>query len=104
MYQNLREVGSRSQTLGERRLDTPWVIGQQGNIDGEYWHGDIAAIIVYNRELTPVERQHVTRMLMDRFDIQSDQAEERLSPDPETLAWASLCVVLFNSNEFLYVD
>jgi hypothetical protein len=104
VHQNLRETASRSQPLGERRLDTPWVIGQQGNIDGEYWHGDIAAVIVYDRELTPLEREHVTRTLMDRFAIQADQAEVPPPPTPETLAWASLCVVLFNSNEFLYVD
>jgi hypothetical protein len=104
VHQNLREIASRSQPLGERRLDTPWVIGQQGNIDGEYWHGDIAAVIVYDRELTSIEREHVTRMLMDRFAIPSDQEQDASLPDPETLAWASLCVVLFNTNEFLYVD
>jgi hypothetical protein len=44
-------------------------------------------------------------MLMDRFAIPLDQTEgEAPPPEPEALAWASLCVVLFNSNEFLYVD
>ena len=81
------------------------MIGQQGNINGEYWNGDIAELLVYDRALSTTERQKVWSVLLDRYQLstfvrQAPSAE----PSPELLALASLCHVLLNSNEFIYVD
>ncbi|MCA8992568.1 MAG: PSD1 domain-containing protein [Planctomycetaceae bacterium] len=107
VFQNLAQIGARSTSLSARKLDTPWVIGQQGNIQGEYWHGHIAALKVYNRPLNDAERTAVCADLMQRYQISDAipyQENEVAARSPEVLAWASLCVVLFNSNEFIYVD
>jgi hypothetical protein len=106
VWQNLVEISRRDQPLGDRRIDTPWVIGQQGNIDGEYWTGDIASILVFNRALSHGERSRVAAALMKHYGISSaiPATPTREPIDANAAAWASLCVVLFNSNEFLYVD
>jgi hypothetical protein len=49
------------------------------------------------------------RLALEHVDRQRRRFEQTLTADshvtnPDTLAWASLCLVLFNSNEFLYVD
>jgi hypothetical protein len=84
------------------------VIGQQGNINGEFWHGDIAEVIVYDRALAGDELQDVWNYLRARYDLQPVENTSSISPtvsdDPEYLALVSLCHVLLNSNEFLYVD
>ena len=53
VYQQKRVVIEQPNPIPARRLDTPWVIGQQGNINGEYWKGDIARLIVFNEQLSP---------------------------------------------------
>jgi hypothetical protein len=104
VFQQNRLVTSSSTRLPSRRLDTPWVIGQQGNIDGEYWIGDLAFLMVVNRQLTPEEIQSVQSTLIRRFKLPVSEVEEPTAPNPEQLALASLCLVLFNSNEFAFVD
>jgi hypothetical protein len=49
--------------------------------------------------------EHVERQRI-RFEqaLATNVPGDFLSADPESLAWVSLCLVLFNSNEFLYVD
>ncbi|MFP6667024.1 MAG: DUF1553 domain-containing protein, partial [Pirellulales bacterium] len=101
VYQNSTELANRGASLAQRNLKTNWVVGQQGNINGEYWHGDIAEILVYDRELTKVERPLVWGYLMNRYGIQSPAP---ITPDLDLFALASLCHVLLNSNEFLYID
>ena len=104
VFQQATELRSQN-TLPSRKLDTPWVIGQQGNINGEYWHGDIAEILVYDRGLTVDERRQVWSVLLDRYGLPSYLDKVEATPvDPELLALASLCHVLLNSNEFIYVD
>ncbi|QEG39297.1 DUF1553 domain-containing protein [Roseimaritima ulvae] len=113
VFQNGRLLKS-APTLARRRLDTPWVIGQQGNIDGEYWKGDIAEIRVYNRALSDEERQTVELELAKYYDLPRPtlvKAKPKPKPNPmqeplspQRLALASLCHVLMNSNEFLFVD
>jgi hypothetical protein len=98
VYRNADRLGAKGQPLATRTLDTPYVVGQQGDITGEYWHGDIAELIVYNRALAESERIAVWNYLFDRYGI------ERVTVDPEHLALASLCHVLLNANEFVYVD
>ena len=102
VHQNGRLLGEHS-PLTDRRIDTPWVIGQQGNINGEYWHGDLACLLIYDRQLSAEELRLTSEWLLNRYQIPSEVSEDN-PQDPETLAWASLAVVLFNTNEFLYVD
>jgi len=108
VFQSATELESLGSRLPKRRLDTPWVIGQQGNIDGEYWHGLIAEILVYDRALIDKERQQVWSHLLDRYQLPSfvkvPTEPEPEAASPSTLALASLCHVLLNSNEFIYVD
>jgi hypothetical protein len=103
-FQQNRAVHEQPHALPPRRLDTPWVIGQQGNIDGEYWKGDIATLIMFDRQLSAAERTTVQRSLMHRFGLPSFDAPAEVRLTPQQLAVASLCLVLFNSNEFAYVD
>ena len=108
VFQSATELANRGSRLPNRRLDTPWVIGQQGNIDGEYWNGLIAEIVVYDRALTEEERCQVWSHLLERYQLPSfvdvpAEPESETEP-PATLALASLCHVLLNSNEFIYVD
>ena len=89
-----------SASLAKRDLNGPYVVGTQGNFGTEYWQGDIAEIIIYDRALSIDELQHVWGYLSRKYTIglESDQAT------PERLAFASLCHVLMNLNEFLYID
>ncbi|MGZ0165111.1 MAG: DUF1553 domain-containing protein [Planctomycetales bacterium] len=105
VFQNATMTGRSESALPNRKLDTSWVIGQQGNINGEYWNGDIAELLVYDRALSTTERRQVWSVLLDRYQLptfvrQATSAES----SPELLALASLCHVLLNSNEFIYVD
>jgi hypothetical protein len=90
--------------LPERRLDTSWVLGQQGNINGEFWKGGIAEIRVFNRALSDVERHTVELALAEHYGLSLSPLEKTGSTSPTILALASLCHALMNSNEFLFVD
>ena len=103
VFQNGRLLKS-APVLAPRRLDTPWIIGQQGNINGEFWKGGIAEIRVYNRDLTDQERQSVEAELAGRYEVSLSPIENRPRLSPEIQALASLCHALMNSNEFLFVD
>jgi hypothetical protein len=100
VWQNGRELARRSTNISPRNLETAWVVGQQGNIQGEYWKGELAELIVFDRELTDAEREAVGRYLLSRYDIPAEEPP----PEPVDLGLASLCHVLLNTNEFLYVD
>lgn len=102
VFQNGKLLNSGS-SLGNRRLDTPWVIGQQGNINGEFWNGGIAEIRVYDRALSGPERHQVEKQVASRYHI-ALEIDNPLEPSAMDLALASLCQVLMNSNEFLYID
>ncbi len=104
VFQQNRIVTKSASRLPERRLDTPWVIGQQGNIDGEYWAGDVAFLMVINRELSDTERTSVQNALIKRFQLASFNESVRKALSADELAVASLCLVLFNSNEFAFID
>lgn len=105
VFQQQKKLNSLSQPFSDRRFDTAWVIGQQGNIGGEYWNGLLAEILVYDRELSPDERVQVTRHLTDRYALEHlPDDSKKNSASPETLAFASLALVLLNSNEFFYID
>jgi hypothetical protein len=108
VYQNGGVLARRETPLAPRNLETAYVVGTQGNINGEFWHGDIAELVVFNRALDELEHRQVTRYLAERYGIDFASpatAEELAIPlSPELLALASLCHVLLNTNEFLYVD
>jgi len=97
-YQN-REVMASASQLSERDLSAPYVIGTQGDFGNEYWQGDLAEILVYDRALTEDELNQVWSYFRARYDI-----DRRQPANPRMLALASLCHVLINSNEFVYVD
>ena len=98
--QNGQRLAS-SNTLPPRRLSPPYTIGTQGTINGEYWQGDIAELIVLNRALTNEEQFRIWNYLSKRYGF--DTKSQRIK-DPTHLALASLCHVLLNANEFIYLD
>ena len=104
VYHNGRALKSRPSPLYTRKLDTPWVIGQQGNINGEFWQGGIAEIRVYNGALDVGERRAIELELARRYRIKLSETGEDKKRTPEFLALASLCHVLLNSNEFIFID
>jgi hypothetical protein len=97
VYQDRREAARRATPLPLRNLATPYVLGQQGNINGEFWKGDIAELMVYDRALSEEELSQVWDYLSKRYGIAA--RPRRAEP-----GLASLCRVLLNSNEFIYID
>lgn len=91
---------AESPPLNDRIVAGPWVIGTQGNINGEFWRGDISEILVYDRGLTEPELRNILGYLSNKYGI---QLRADLS-SPDRLALASLCHVLINTNEFIYID
>lgn len=100
VYQDRATLAERPAPLPGRKLDTAYVIGQQGNIDGEYWQGEIAELLVYDRPLSREELNGVWDYLAARYRV----AQRPEPPVPADQALASLCHVLLNTNEFLFVD
>ena len=103
VFQNGRKLKS-GPPLTKRRLDTAWVIGQQGNINGEFWNGGIAEIRLYDRQLSANERRAIEKELAARYGLKLLEEKEVIVLSPTVLALASVCHALMNSNEFLYVD
>ncbi len=107
VFQNRTKVAS-NQGLPKRDLSPPYVLGTQGNYGHEYWQGDIAELIVYERALAAEDCEPIWNYLENRYGIESARAESDVSrttrKSPEMLALASLCHVLLNTNEFIYVD
>jgi hypothetical protein len=61
-------IASRGTPLIWRKLDgLPYVVGRQGSLNGEYWRGDIAELLVYNRELPAGELAQVWQYLGDKY-------------------------------------
>ena len=107
VYHNGGLLSSIGIALDKRNLATPWVIGNQGNHENEFWKGGIAEIRVYDRDLFSVERSMIEEELADRYELDLAAPVSNFDPyqkSPEMLALASLCLVLFNSNEFMFVD
>ena len=106
VWQNGILIASRTQPLTGRKFGTQWVIGTQGNINGEYWHGDIAEILVFAEPLSYSELDSIWTSLHRKYRIPRSVAANLpvTNSTPEHRALASLCHVLLNSNEFLYVD
>ncbi|WP_197441348.1 DUF1553 domain-containing protein [Thalassoglobus neptunius] len=105
VFQNGRSLGRRDSPLPPRKFDTPWVIGQQGNLSREYWTGGIAEVQVFSHALTDSSRMSLEAELAERYSIPlQPKTSEPEHATPDVLALASLCHVLLNSNEFIMVD
>ena len=98
-FQNGKELGRLGAPLANRDLEGPYVIGTQGNYGTEFWQGDIAEILVYEHALDAAALTEVWSYLGQRYKLETE-----LPQDPKRLALASLCHVLMNSNEFIYID
>ncbi|HSG70649.1 MAG TPA: DUF1553 domain-containing protein, partial [Planctomycetaceae bacterium] len=85
VYQNGRPLAVRDVPLPERNLSTPWVIGQQGNINGEFWNGAMAEIRVYSQGLSDPERRFVERELSRKYQIPLATDEVERVSDPGVL-------------------
>lgn len=66
VYQNRALIAGRETPISARNFSTPWVIGRQGPIS-EFWVGDIAEILVYNRDLSRCELDLVYDDLNARY-------------------------------------
>lgn len=105
VFQNGRSLGRRNSPLASRKFDTPWVIGQQGNLNHEFWTGAIAEVQVFSHSLTDSGRMSVEAELAEQYSIPlQPKTSEPKYATPDVLALASLCHVLLNSNEFIMVD
>jgi hypothetical protein len=101
LHLNGKLLASKGFPLTDRRLDTPYVIGTQGDFGHEFWNGDIAELVVFDRALSDEERDAIWHYARDRYRL-AEPAKPR--PSADRLALESLCHVLLNTNEFLYVD
>ncbi len=106
VFRNGRMLRSQSMPLSTRKLDGPWVIGQQGNINGEFWNGGIAELRIYNLALSDSEQRAVEMKIAARYGIALHESRTNQHPPltAKVFALASLCHVLLNSNEFIYID
>ena len=95
-----RTMLASTEQLPKRDIAGPYVIGVQGNYGTEYWNGDIAEIILFARTLSETECEAVWNYLANRYQLKLGAQPN----DSQYLALASLCHVLINTNEFLYID
>ena len=97
-FQNARKLAAAT-SLANRDLSAPYVIGTQGDLGTEWWDGDLAELMVFDRALKESECKQVWAALAKRYDFPFD-----LRQNPQHLALASLCHVLLNTNEFMFID
>ncbi len=55
VYQGSSLLASKGSPLSTHNLIDPYTIGKQGSGNFEYWFGDMAEVLVYNRALTSAE-------------------------------------------------
>ena len=101
VFQNGTPI-ARSIRFSDRNVETSYLIGAQGD-NGEHWDGEIAELLVFNRELTDNEARRIHDYLTHRYNL-PPPAQPAPPQSAEQLALASLCHVLLNTNEFIYVD
>jgi hypothetical protein len=58
-------------------------------------------LIVYDRGLDDKQYRSLLAYLSSKYTLSTSTSKPTT---PELLAWASLCHVLLNTNEFIYVD
>ena len=76
------------------------MLGTQGNYGSEFWQGDIAELLVFDHPLTEEQRNTVWRYLGSKYTLATTTPHKT----PEHLALASLCHVILNTNEFIFID
>jgi hypothetical protein len=71
VYQNVSAIATRNTPLTTRIVTGQYVVGRQGTAvapgTDEYWHGDIAEMLVFNRELTGDELSQVWLYLQGKY-------------------------------------
>ena len=98
-FQNSTLLATQA-SLTPRVLSAPYVLGTQGNYGREFWQGNIAELLVFDHPLGPEDREAVWAYLSIKYHL--DIAHPQKSP--EHLALASLCHVIINTNEFIFID
>lgn len=107
VYIGRRKIGQRNSGLADRKLDTKYVLGTQGNFGSEYLKGWLAEILVYDRAISDHELESIWNTMEAKYPsiaTKKPDAEKEVRRTPESLAFASFCHVLFNSNELIFVD
>jgi hypothetical protein len=74
IFQNTNLIADKGSPLSFRDLTTAYHIGSQGGA-GEFWQGDMAEILVYNRELSSAELQQDWSYLSQKY----------ATPEPATI-------------------
>lgn len=99
-----KEIGKRAGGLNGRNLTTRFVLGTQGNYGHEYLNGWIARVLIFDKALDSDQLRQLWSAVEGEYpSVKTDpSAKTRLTP--ESRALASLCHVLLNSNEMIYVD
>lgn len=106
IYAGRQLIGQRQTGLTGRNLKTKYVIGTQGNFGHEFQNGWLAELLVFDRGLNEEELDSVWKTLEQKYpSIQTKQTTKpKFVRSPELLALASLCHVLMNTNEMIFVD
>ena len=60
--------------------------------------------LAFGRPPTPAESERALTFLRRRTEAARQSGEEQTRPSPQEVALTELCLVLFNANEFVYVD
>jgi hypothetical protein len=87
-------------TLAPRVLSAPYVLGTQGNYGSEFWQGNIAELLVFDSPLNEDDRNAVWSYLGEKYQLPISPPQKT----PDHLALASLCHVILNTNEFIFID
>ena len=106
VFRNTPQIGEKGTAIAARKYDTAWTVGRQGVLDSEYWHGDMAEILVYNAALNENDRARVWRYLGQKYSLSDLESEPKplSAAEAHRLALVQMCRVIFNLNEFVYAD
>jgi len=98
-FQNSTLLATQA-ALTPRVLAAPYVLGTQGNYGSEFWQGNIAELLVFDHPLSKEERDAVWSYLGVKYQLSVTPTRKT----PDHLALASLCHVILNTNEFIFID
>jgi len=98
-FQNSIQLATQT-TLTPRVLSAPYVLGTQGNYGSEFWQGNIAEVLVFDHPLDSADRDAVWSYLTIKYKLTVPPRRKT----SQHLALASLCHVIINTNEFIFID